>query len=905
MQKKFFVLLLSVAVIYGVEIPQGNFVGTAVVPGDENYYMHTQDNIEIIYTQENAKEASHVSKLEPSIHKNYENFYDWVLDERLSVGLISNNNQIANGFSTQYPNNRQINYVGGTAYIDYFTTTSWLDTLLYHETAHNYQLNTKGSKVSQGLHSFMGNGSIVFPFFIVPNIMENSFMLEGNAVLNESWHGNGGRLYSGRFYAQTVLQAKAGKIESSEVYNSKIEFPYGEIYYIQGGFYNYYMAQNHGLKNINNYFKRYSRYWFWPFLTNRSMRIATGDSFEESLNSFAVEYSKVPLVKAQGELLASSQFFYSLNNDAKEIYFLTNESGRRAPELVVIDKKDASITKKRGSWSSAKVIKVNEKYFTQSSANISPTKIIQGLYDEDKFLLKDTHSKMVQGYLSDNRMVYFDVASSYEQAQLYVGKEFYGQVNSSVYIDVKDNLYYFKQNGKTRTLYKNKRPLFSLKSFYAIVSDVDTQGNIYFISNSKNGSSLYKYINKKITRVSSADNIVEARLINDDEVLLAAIGEEEYYYIKTHLENIKEVPFEVKLFFEQEPYYASIRELEKSKEILPDISQNYNSLLDMRYSGTDFFLLGSSSGVTGTLNLKFADPLTQNAMNAFISRDELNVTIAGAGYESALFRLNYGVSFYGVLENSQRDSLGNAVPLRDNGLIAYAEYPLYKAGYLSSSFKASYYQDYDTLSREPLSIELDFYRAEQYGVSMLANYLHYLNVYASNDRGDTLYGSSYAYTHDLPWEFYLSLSAKYSAVSTNLDATSASATQRGVKIARASYASEYDPSVISMKSIEKTIYTQDAGYVDVGLSKVLNLSAYFFTFPFSLQRELVYANYRHYFINDMKDESYRVTEVKAGVSLSTVFLNKFSFPIGLEYIYNDTFFAKATNQLFFTLGTAF
>ena len=145
-------------------------------------------------------------------------------DLTLYVGLISDYNQIANGFSTQWPNNRQINYVGGTQLVDYFTTTSWLDTLLYHETAHNYQVNVKGSVVSRSLHSVFGNGTFIVPIpLAVPNAMENSFMLEGNAVLNESWHGNGGRLYSGRLKAQTLLQAKAGNIVASDVYNRSEE----------------------------------------------------------------------------------------------------------------------------------------------------------------------------------------------------------------------------------------------------------------------------------------------------------------------------------------------------------------------------------------------------------------------------------------------------------------------------------------------------------------------------------------------------------------------------------------------------------------------------------------------------------------------------------------------------------
>ena len=275
--------------------------GNSVVAHDKAYYTHSlsSHDVQMIFTEDNMAFAEEAADIEKPLHIDYEKFFDWKLDETLYVGLISDYNQIANGFSTQWPNNRQINYLGGTQLVDYFTTTSWLDTLLYHESAHNYQANIKGSVVSRTLHSVIGNGSFIIPIPItVPNIFENSFMLEGNAVLNESWHGNGGRLYSGRFKAQTLLQAEAGNINSAYVYNSRLGFPYGEIVYIQGGFYNLYMAETYSLEEINSYFKYHSEDWWWPFRTNWSMQDAVGENFERSLNSFS--NAQKELAKRQG-----------------------------------------------------------------------------------------------------------------------------------------------------------------------------------------------------------------------------------------------------------------------------------------------------------------------------------------------------------------------------------------------------------------------------------------------------------------------------------------------------------------------------------------------------------------------------------------------------------------------------
>ncbi|MEA1982575.1 MAG: hypothetical protein U9N39_03430, partial [Campylobacterota bacterium] len=790
-------------------IPSSLSSGNSVVAHDKDYYKHTdeQNDVQIIYTEDNLPFAKQTATLESPLHEDYRDFYGWRLDETLYVGLISDYNQIANGFSTQWPNNRQINYIGGTSTVDYFTCTSWLNTLIFHETAHNYQVNVKGSRVSQGLHTLIGNGTFILPLIpiAVPNVMENSFMLEGNAVLNESWHGNGGRLYSGRLKAQTILQAEAGEIESGDVYNSKIAFPYGEIVYIQGGFYNLYMAQKYGMKELNSYFKYKSEDWWWPFLTNSSMYDAVGIDFEDSLESFADEYKALAkeFVRAEGELVASSQFFYSLGNSDDEIFFITNESGVRAPELVVLNKEMQKLSKTRDSYIGGKVIKLKDKYLTQGSRATSPTRVYQGLFDSRAMIEESTESKMVQGYLSDGEAVYFDVKSSFSQPQLYVGKSFYSRVNSSVIIDKSDNLYYFKQEGKTRTLYKNRTPLTSFEGFYGVVSDVDENGRVYFVANSELGSTLYSIKDSVVTRASSADNIVEARLINDDELLIAAISEKDYYYVKSGVEKINEEPYQTRLFFEDEEYYGEYKELkglQKNRNDI-DLSESYYSMLDMHYSGSDFFV-GSVDGSTiGSLNVNFGDPLSQNSANLFVNRNESNITIAGAGYSNSQYLLEYSLSAYSVVEKSGREDT------RDSGVIVNARLPFLQSGYYYGAFGLSYFQDFDTRLREPLSATFTLGHSEKYGVSMYSNSLNMLQLYGVLEREDKIVGAEYKLMHDLPLEFYISAGAKYSKTDSDTYVGT-----RGVKLSSISFGVDMDPSVIDIPSISQSYYVKEAGY---------------------------------------------------------------------------------------------
>ena len=882
--------------LWSASIDASVFVNSAVVAEDKEYFKSNKNHVELIYTQENIRFAQQTYDAENLLHDNYENLFDWKLDETLYVGLISSNNQIANGFSTQWPNNRQINYVGGALRVDYFCSTSWLHTLIYHETAHNYQMNMKANSVSQFLHDIFGNGLVILPVpMSVPNVTENSFMTEGNAVLNESWHGNGGRLYSGRFKAQTILQAEARKINPAEVYNTKLAFPYGEIAYIQGGFYNLYLAQKYGLKNTNHYFKYHSEDFLWSQFTNASMKEAVGVDFETSLYDFSQEYKNLAthFIKAEGEKIATSQFFNSLSSSDNEIYFLTNEDGVSKPELVIVNKQNSNIKKIKSSWIAGKVIKKDGEYFTQASAYVSPTKIYQGLFDNQGFIKPNTESKVIQAYLHDNREIYFDVASSFAQPQLYISNKFYAQVNSSVLVDKDDNLYYFVQNKKTRTLYKNKTALFSYKGFYGIVSDVDREGSVYFIANSTLGSTLYRFKDGDVSRASSADNIVEAKLINDKTVLLAAINDKEYYYVQNSLKNIKEVPFETKLFFENKEYYGDYH-VENTMNPL-DTKHSYNPLFDMHYSGSDVAVgVSADSEFVGSLNINFADPLLQNSLSMYLKHDESTISIAGAKYANSEYLLNYTLSAYGVVDKNGRQNV------RDSGLMAAISLPLYRAGYYHVDIGASYFQDYDTLEREPISAVLSLKRAEQYGVSMYNNYLNALDVYAVTERSDKIYGALYRYTHDLGKEFYFAMEAKYS-FSDSLIGTGS----RGVKLSNVAYQLDLDPSVITMPSLEGSAYVKNAGYGEVNLAKVFNFSSYFFTFPLSLQRESLYLKYRYYDLESFSNGNFNANEITIGTTLSTVFLNSLELPIGFEYIHNDAIFLQDKSKFRLMLGYSF
>jgi hypothetical protein len=872
---------------------------SSVVPHDEAYYTKDVRNTQLIYTESNLQFARQAAEIEQLLQPLYEQSFGYQMDETLHVGLISKNNQIANGFSTPYPNNRQINYIGGVQQIDYFSATSWLKTLLYHETAHNYQINAKQSFISSHLHSVFGNGSIFLPWFITPNIMESSFMLEGNAVLNESWHGNGGRLYSGRFKAETLQQAKAGYLQPALVYNDNYNFLYGSHFYTLGGAYQYYLAQNYGLDKTNSYWMNHSRYWYLPFFTNFATERTFGVNFDTAFDGWRKQMidEAGKMVDVDGDTFVTSQFFNPLNADEKEIYFIANETGRSFPELVVYDKASGKITKTRGSYNAGKVIKLADgRYVTQASANTSPWRIYQGLFDEGAFIVKGTQSKVVEGYLKDGSEVYFDVPSSYDQPQLYVGDKFYARVNSSVLIDKDDNLYYFVQGEeKNRTLYKNKQPLLTLKGYYSYVSGVDSKGAVYFIANTEHGSSLFKYDNGKVTRAHKADTIFDARIIDDHSALVAVVGSDAYSYKRIDLAEIDQAPYEVKLFVENEPNYrAADPSLHHTDIPALDTKDAYYSLLDMHYSGTSLsFANSTTEGFIYNIDVAFADPLTQNSFSIFALRNIDQYTLGGLSYTNSQYFLQYALTGYSVL--ARPNITPPLTDERNSGVIANAYLPFLESGHYRGQLRGGYFQDYESNTRKPLSAALDLSRSEGYGVAMYSDSLLAATPYVATDRGDRTTGGEAKIEHSLFNEFYVSLGGQTSSS----DAAS-SFEARGVKLVNNQFAKiiDSDPTTVVMPGLKNSSYFKRVTKGSISLTKVLNYAMYNYKVPASLRRESVYTTFNNYTIEPFTPgaDNVHVNEFILGTTLDMYFLHRIAIPVIFEYIYNDNNTLAETNK---------
>ncbi len=849
-------------------------VEASVVVSGDDYSVIENQKLEIIHADEFSDDVQIANDIERKVLQNYEKSYGYELDSKMYLGLLSSHNQIANAFSTQIPLNMQMDYIAGNSVIDYMSSPSWLKMLLLHESAHNFQINPKKNPLSRISHNILGNLPFTMLFFVpifpIPNALEASFVLEGNAVFNESRFSNGGRLYNGSLLAMTILQSRAGYITPKRTYNNHLYFPYNRHNYVIGGFFQLYLAQKHGVDSVNRYFWNFSGQYL-PIQTSWVFEKSFGGNYKSELAGFStwLNDNYKDFVTTDGKILASSKAHTKLNSDFREIYFLTSNH-KSKPKLNVISKKDGKICSKSDDFRYGEVFKVDGKYFTASSAKTDPQKIEMGLFDENGKILKKSRSKILQGVLSDGRFVYFDVKSSFDSAKLYVGDSFYDTVSSSVFIDKKENLYYFKQSGKTKTLYKNKTPLFKLNDWYGFVVDVDENG-LYFIANSKNGSSLYLYSNGEFFRVTKGDDIVDAKLLDENRVLLTTIASDGYNYIVSSLEKIKETPYSRTYFFENRDDFNFIAEDNKL-----DSSKPYKSYTNLKYSAfNQSFEMDEDSNINFLASTIFSDPLQQNSLRLYISRFD-DETLAGVGYQNSSTIVEYGLDVYGVLEKD------NNISSRDFGLNLSAKYPFYVSGYKRGSLKLGYHLDHDRDEREPLSLALNFNESNRYGDSFYLNYLNSLTLFAVEDRDDITSGASYNYFKDLGYEFYFGAGVKYAKSDTDKKEK-----KYGINIDDAKNSNIYDPSRFVMSSLSSDIYAKEVLEGSISLYKVFNFDYYNFTVPLSLRRESIYAKYNYFDMTFLNDKSKEVSEYQVGLTLELLLMHNYEVPFTFEYSYNE------------------
>ena len=859
MKKAIFALLFS-----SISLP-----AASVAPG--SYAVREGSTANYIYPPNTPVDITKTARYQSGVMGVYAREYGYRPDAPLWLALGSRNDQIVNAFSTPIPLSEQVYYPGGAVGYDRFSATSWLRMLQIHETAHTWQLGARENRLSKIAWRLGGHVPLIAPFFVpmvpFPNITQDRFILEGNAVMNESRFGNGGRLYSGYALAETVTQARAGNLTPERMVNATLDFPGGEKFYLIGGHFQKFLVQRYGVWRVNGYFRAYARQPI-PLFGNTVFREHYGKDFVTLMRAFwqQVLRDHRGFRPTRGQLLAASQLRAPLSRIGDAVVTLTGDR-RSAPCQVAIGPGGA-ITSERGDWHTGRMFGLNGRFYTLASATTAPDTIKAGLFDRDGYLLPGTAGKAIQGRTADGRWIYFDVARSWDEPRLYVGDRFYGVVNSSVLVRGSD-MYYFRQRGAWRTLYRNRTPLARYRGHDGRVVDVDAKGRVYFIAPSRHGSTAYRVSGRQIERVVPGDDVIDLKLQGRNGAVVQTITAAGYA-----LRSIRLAPRPAQVA-DLDPGLPTVRIGSDGGSTVLSPGRPYREVEQLRFSGMQSASSWSASdGYSFSLAARFTDPLWRNTLS-FVMRYGEERTLLRASYANSAHALRYGGSVTAVVKHTGYDNSG----YRDLGYSAYLSWPFLATGYWRGSATLTAARPYDDPLRQPVSLSAEVHKQVQYGLSKYPNTYYGLSASLSYDRGALYGGVRVGWMHDLGGEFYLGMRGKYLAAS-QVEGRSA----KGIRVGNVA-ASTSDPAALTIPTLTRTYLFQSAMMGEVSLYKVLNVSLYNYHLPLSLQRESLYFKQRLYRLGT-GTKTLTLHESVAGVEADLLVLHRYTVPVTLELLYN-------------------
>lgn len=651
-----------------------------VVPSDNDYFTQDLGGVQYIYPADQSLFLPELVYYTEFFSAKYQSSFKWVLDEKLKVILASERNQIANGFATPQPFLETAHYPSGTEILDFFAQDSFMLALSSHETAHLYQLSAK-SRMGSFVKGILGNTPyiqtpFVVPIFVFPNAFHPRFILEGNAVMNESVTGIGGRLWSGEIRAEVLAQIRAGEATPAEMINSDLDFPLSEDYHL-GGYFAAHLAGEFGVERANQLFLTHADRDMWAFALNKSFRQHFGKSYTRVIHE--MNQTLRPLAErhrpARGELIAKVFTRPTFNHDAGKVYFVANPDGKTSNRLYEITKSDGSLRQTPTALPLGKAFDLDGEVYSTSSEMVNPTNIKYGLFDDSLRVKRGTLGYLYQDIRSRHDFK-IDAGQSYSRNVGLKDGKFLDFTGSSAVLDDQGRAYYFRLAGAEKILYRDKDALFRFRGYYGFPTEVTDDGAVYFIASTEFGASLFRWTPAGIERLFAADNVMNARRLKDDTFVIAAITDSGYEIQKLTAEPVLQEP----AFADWKLPNDSLPPPPGSTEFKHDHSKEYAPLSQLKYSFADLAFFGGG----GSAAVVFADPMMWNiAILGYgqTSSDEYEGFFAYSNHRHRL-----GWTLLGSYDRDLRDLAG----LPDQAFeeitaVLTFDYPLFKSGRWSST----------------------------------------------------------------------------------------------------------------------------------------------------------------------------------------------------------------------------
>ena len=493
-----------------------------------------------------------------------------------------------------------------TDFLDFYSLLNWSEDVLLHEMSHIYQFS-QNNEWDRFFWPVLGALSYRNQF--LPR-----WVMEGHSVLIESLYGSGGRLWSGFVRALVFAQIKENKISLKKLFRPRNSAFYGDEIYFHGAYFWAYLDFLYGLKSFD-WLQNSSKILPIDYYgVNFSFKKTFGKNLKQIFQDYKEHYEAKNQKSLKAQPLFKSQGFAPLNSDKESLYFLISDL--KSPAwIIVFDKKTKQFKKQRSNLPFGKLFKKEGRFVSSASLQSSYTSKEYTLVEENFKAIPDYNSQLVMD-IKEDQTLSLNTQSSLEGNAILLNKRFYDWTHSSALMDSKGSVYYFKQNGNLRSLYKDKKKLVSFESYFSYPVEADSKG-LYFISASPYGSSLFVYDNKKIYRLSDSDRIVFARKINDEEFLVSEIGAEQFEYKILKAKKSLDQPFLYQYSFKKENLFDKAPKLKERPEFksLTVQTESYRPLNHLLLSRFLFSWIADTKwrGLDG--RLQFTDPLSYNVLS--------------------------------------------------------------------------------------------------------------------------------------------------------------------------------------------------------------------------------------------------------------------------------------------------
>lgn len=804
------------------------------LPGDVPYYRLRDSNTLYIYDSNAREFIDQLAAYNQAMRAMYDKSYGWNLDEEMDLILLSPRQQVTNAYATVMPNLKTVWYPSGVAALEEMAESSWLLTLASHETAHLYQLNAKG-RVNGFVKKFVGNAFYFFPFvvpvFIHPNMLTPTFILEGNAVLNESRLNMGGRLHSGEKRALVLAQIRAGLITPARLINDGFEYPFGEESYMQGAYFQSHLASKYGIEKTNQFFTAQGDRWLWPLILNKTFREHFGESYPQEIREY-VRGMEALASKQQvsgGTPYVQTWFVSPLNHDEGRIFFLGTNL-KKPTDLYTFDKKTRKISSRNIDLNMGKVFWEEGAPATASSDDHDLRHIEYSLYGESGRL----YDKYRGQFVTDRRAgktVSLDAANAWLDPHILVNGEPFDIGHSGAILDDSGNVYYFRQNGSERLLYKNREPVMKFDGFYAKPMEATPDGSFYFIGSTDYGSTLYQLRGKEIVRVLKSDRVVDARWIEGNDFLVVESGADGHSVMVATAERKPGNPAMYSYGFSTQNLIPT-KALDKAE--VAHRERSYSSMREMRYSALELQSAYSDDGLATLALLTFSDPMEHQQFALLADTSEFGDDTFGAIYAYTKFLPDFFVMY--LYEEQELEFSGSKRRSYDQEVIAGVRLPLWKKRdwYAEASFAGLFEKEDVPLNEEVIgsltTLNLSYRLAPGLGFLPWREFLfNYINRLESEDQSwtkkDNTSLAQLKYTHGLPHEFYVSLAG-----------TMAWAETHDIEV-------DYDPLSVTqdiriprLTSHNEMYMAKTAGAIRLEVHKVFTVPSYSARMPIGLSR---------------------------------------------------------------------